>query len=203
MPRKFGAPTYLASDQTSITIQWQQPQDNGGCPIFDYGVFRDADGTGAVWTEVNPSSLFPRFDPFISTFQCETFPALTNVGSPFIFKVVAYNLQGSVTSTVSASILLASVPDKPAFPPTADPDLTNGYQIRVEYKVVPGNGGSPLLSYELQIGSLNLNDFVSVVGNDPQTLQLYFVITKGIVKGQSYALRYRAINSIGSGPWSD
>ena len=67
-------------------------------------------------------------------------------------------------------MLLASVPDKPTYPPVADPDLTNGYQIRVEYSVVPGNGGTPLLSYELQIGSLNLNDFVSVVGNDPRTL---------------------------------
>ncbi len=84
--------------------------------------------------------------------------------------MVAYNLQGSVTSTVSAAMLLASVPDKPTSPPVADPDLTNGYQIRVEYNVVPGNGGTPLLSYELQIGSLNLNDFVSVVGNDPHTL---------------------------------
>lgn len=127
LPRKFGAPTYLASDQTSITIQWNQPEDNGGCPIHDYGVFRDNDGSGSVWTEVNPSNQFPRFDPHISTFKCETFPTSAAVGSSFIFKVVAYNLQGSVTSTVSAAMLLASVPDKPAQPPFADPDLTNGY----------------------------------------------------------------------------
>jgi len=87
-----------------------------------------------------------------------------------VFKVVAYNLQGSVTSIVSAPMLLASVPDKPTNPPVADPDLTNGYQIRVEYGIVPGNGGTPLLSYELQIASLNLNDFNSVIGKDPHTL---------------------------------
>ena len=53
------------------------------------------------------------------------------------------------------------------------------------------------------MGSLGLNDFASVVGADPFTLQLNYIVTYGIVKGQSYAFRYRAINAIGAGPWSD
>lgn len=28
-------------------------------------------------------------------------------------------------------------------------------------------------------------------------------VTKGIVKGRTFRVRYRAINSIGAGPWSD
>jgi len=59
-----------------------------------------------------------------------------------------------------------------------------------------------VLSYELQMGSTNLRDFVSVQGFDPYTLAQSFIITKGIEKGKIYSFRYRAINAVGPGPWS-
>jgi hypothetical protein len=53
------------------------------------------------------------------------------------------------------------------------------------------------------MGSLTLNDFQTIIGGNPYTLQNYFVVTYGIIKGQSYAFRYRGINAIGPGLWSD
>jgi len=38
---------------------------------------------------------------------------------------------------------------------------------------------------------------------EPFTLAQSFIITKGIEKGKTYAFRYRAINAVGAGPWSD
>jgi hypothetical protein len=69
--------------------------------------------------------------------------------------------------------------------------------------VISADGGLPILSYELQIGSLNLNDFVTITGGEIYTLQNYFIVTQGVVKGQEYAFRYRGINMIGNGLWSD
>ena len=66
--------------------------------------------------------------------------------------------------------------------------------MKIVYGSVVNDGGMPVLSYELQIGSLNLNDFVSLVGEDPYTLQLTFVVTTNITKGELYTFRYRAIN---------
>lgn len=67
-----------------------------------------------------------------------------------------------------------------------------------------GDGGLPLLSYELQMGRPGtLNDFVEVTGGDPYTLQNYFIVTRDIIMGQDYAFRYRAINAVGPGEWSD
>ena len=60
-----------------------------------------------------------------------------------------------------------------------------------------------MLSYELQIGSLNFNDFISIAGEDQYTLQTNFIVTKNIIKGEDYAFRYRAINAIGAGIWSN
>lgn len=52
------------------------------------------------------------------------------------------------------------------------------------------------------MGSTNLRDFFSIQGNDPYSLALSFVVTKGVVKGNTYAFRYRAINAVGYGEWS-
>ena len=97
---------------------------------------------------------------------------------------------------------LASVPDAPADGPQSDPAVTNAYQIKVTYDEVVDDGGSPILSYELQMGSSILKDFITISGLDPQTLSLYFIVTKGIEKGKTYAFRYRAINAVGAGDWS-
>jgi len=78
------------------------PALDGGCPIFDYSVERDADGSGQVWTEVNPLGTYPRNDPNLLEFTCDRFPAEAQVGQPFLFRVIAFNTQGSVTSLNSA-----------------------------------------------------------------------------------------------------
>ena len=53
------------------------------------------------------------------------------------------------------------------------------------------------------MGNLTLTDFVPVVGEDPHSLQVTYIVTREITKGKEYAFRYRAINTIGPGPWSD
>ena len=42
------------------------------------------------------------------------------IGTQFTFRVIAYNTQGSVTSSVSPVMYLASVPDRPSNPPRSD-----------------------------------------------------------------------------------
>jgi hypothetical protein len=52
------------------------------------------------------------------------------------------------------------------------------------------------------MGSINLNDFVSISGVNPSTLSLSFIVTQNIIKGKTYVFRYRAVNYVGPGPWS-
>ena len=139
----------------------------------------------------------------MTEFTCETFPVGTVIGDEFKFRIVAMNLQGSVTSVESRAIPLASVPGKPPSAPVSDPSETNGSQIRVLYQEVAEDGGVPLLSYELQMSTVLLTDWTQVIGADPYSLQLFFTVTRSIVKGEPFQFRYRAINSIGPGPWSD
>lgn len=42
LPNKPGKPTWITSTQTTISIEWTVPADDGGCPIREYRVFRDS-----------------------------------------------------------------------------------------------------------------------------------------------------------------
>lgn len=67
---------------------------------------------------------------------------------------------------------------------------------------VPGNGGSPIISYELQIDDGKFGSFTSIVGYDSNSLLTVYTLKTGIVKGTTYRMRYRAKNLIGWGPFS-
>lgn len=36
LPRNFNEPLYVESTSTYITVSWEPPFDDGGCPIYDY-----------------------------------------------------------------------------------------------------------------------------------------------------------------------
>lgn len=55
----------------------------------------------------------------------------------------------------------------------------------------------------MQIDDGNNGAYTTILGQTENTLDTEVTVTKGIVKGKIYRVRYRAINSIGSGPWSD
>lgn len=131
------------------------------------------------------------------------FPTGYAAGDKYVFKIEAFNKQTSAESSVSAIILLASVPGTPSNAPGAVDDETNGNQVTVLFEPVTDDGGSLIFTYELQMGNGNkLNNFVTVSGIEPNSLSLTFTVTKGIVKGTYYAFRYRAVNSVGAGEWS-
>lgn len=48
-------PTWITSTETSITISWSAPSDDGGCPVREYRVYRDDGRNGTVTTSVHAS----------------------------------------------------------------------------------------------------------------------------------------------------
>ena len=116
------------------------------------------------------------------------------LGSYYVFKIVATNRQGSVTSLLSSPMIWAGVPAKPGAAPVSDASVTNWERIKLDYTTVADDGGATVLSYELQQGSPLLNDWRTIVGGDPYTLSLTYAISKGVTKGLDYTFRYRAVN---------
>lgn len=75
---------------------------------------------------------------------------------------------------------------------------TNAQQIQINW-VAPSDGGSSILSYELDL--IIGNSTVPIVGSDAtgNYLSLTYLITNGIVSGNSYSFIVRAKNRWGWG----
>ena len=69
-------------------------------------------------------------------------------------------------------------------------------------------GGSPVLGYDMQIDDGHYGEYRFILGGDrgANTLATSVVLTAedhGVEAGLTYRVRYRAINAIGEGEWSD
>lgn len=55
------------------------------------------------------------------------------------------------------------------------------------------------------MGSPMLNDWVTLIGgvDGPSSLVLTYTVGTNLVKGEDYTFRYRAMNIVGQGPWSE
>lgn len=60
LPTISEAPYKVATTVSSITLGWNEPANDGGCPITGFAVFRDDGAGGNVTTEVNQAN-----DPLI------------------------------------------------------------------------------------------------------------------------------------------
>lgn len=70
------------------------------------------------------------------------------------------------------------------------------------------NGGTAVIGYDMQVDDGHNGPWRFVLGGDrsANTLTTSVFLTAesdGIESGLSYRVRYRAVNSIGEGPWSD
>ena len=98
-----------------MTLEWTAPEDNGGCPITSYAVFRDDGLTSVPSIEINsPSDINVRNKPTLRTLEALFDPA--DLGTKFAFHVRAYNREGETQGT-NASYLFSTTPDKPTQSP--------------------------------------------------------------------------------------
>ena len=63
------------------------------------------------------------------------------------------------------------------------------------------NGGSQIISYNLQIDDAERGEFVSVGGFDPISMTTEYRLTN-VLRGKTYRLRYRVKNDVTGDSWS-
>jgi hypothetical protein len=52
-PSKMTAPTRVSSTTSTFTLEWTQPEDNGGCGVQGYAAFRDEGNQSQINVEIN------------------------------------------------------------------------------------------------------------------------------------------------------
>jgi large repetitive protein len=200
-PSGFSQPVITETTQTAITVQWTAPSSNGGCSVTGYAVFID-DGSLGSFVEANSDSdSLVRSIPSLNTLQITRIPA-DSLGKRFRIYVEVFNTVGSTTSPI-VSTILATVPLAPPIPVFVQ-SLSSDTQLTIDISgfTTSYNGGSSVISFEIQMATGCSGPFVSLVGYTSNYNAQSYTHSDGVVKGTTYKFRYRAKNVHGFGDFS-
>ena len=94
-PSQLAPPSFVSTTTTSMTISWDAPLNDGGCPITGYAVFRDDGSTQIPSIEVNSNN-----DPSVRNIpvlrQVTATLNTADTGKKFKYEIRAYNREGFV-----------------------------------------------------------------------------------------------------------
>lgn len=129
-----------------------------------------------IATEVNTlNDPAVRNNPTLVELLVTNFPVNTQ-GFTFRFQVKVFTVGDRSSLSEISFITKASVPAKPIDVPVNDVAITNDANIKVTYgNPPPYDGGSPILSYEIQMDDGLAGPFTSIMGFDTKTMLTYTV----------------------------
>lgn len=160
-PRNVQTPYKISTTKTTITIGWHEP-DNNGCPILGFELYRDTGSSDALSIKIDPASI--DLKPSMRQY---TIGPLAPLSATFRIKLRALNMNG-YTDSIPLSVVLSAIPDTPLTGPTRDVAESDNTKIKMNYgpQLASENGGSDILSYELQIDNGKGGEFRSLIGYD-------------------------------------
>ena len=195
-PSGLDPPVFSSATANSISLEWSEPDNDGGCPITTYGLFYYNTVTTA-FEEVDQSGIQNK--PYITSW---TVTGLTDLGDPHLFKLTVANEIDTIESD-TVSIILAAVPDTPTSIPTQDYDAAGKTQIGV---VISGltsgqNGGSDILGYQIYRDNGEGGEFTAIY--DQESVLATSYLDTGLINGLTYRYKWRARNINGWSKFSD
>ena len=192
-PSYLNPPSLVAVSSTEITLQWQYPLNMGYCTLSGFGLHMNDGAGGDVYSEIDASSI--RDKP---SYTRRTTSAPTVVGATYMFKVEAYNQNGQ-TFSEAAGFVLAGLPATPPNAPTSNAAKTSATMLSIVADPVVDDGGSPILSYSVEIDDGYGREFTALFGDEVNSLTTS-IDYAAVEKGNVYRVRCRVRNAVG---WSD
>jgi hypothetical protein len=181
--------TATSNEDSSSTVSWDPPTDDGGSTIVDYVVQYSAD-EGATWTT---ASATPSSSPFNVT-------GLSN-GTPYVFEVAASNA-GAVGafSSPSAPATPASVPDVPN-----QPNVVAGNGVAVISWTAPNDEGSHISFFQVTMSTTPSGPFKTPTAGSCAAIVVAPSLSctaMNLKDGQSYYFEVQANNALGASGFS-
>ena len=155
-----------------VELRWTEPADDGGEPITHYEYEQDGSGT---WTSTGSAET------------SYTVMELTN-GQSYAFRVRAVNSIGGGAPTPSLSATPATT--APDAPESLEATAGDG-KVKLRWTAPPDDGGDPVTHYEYEQDG-------SGIWISTGSAETRHTVT-GLVNGQSYTFRVRAVNDRGHG----
>ncbi len=173
----------LTPDNEQITAEWDLPANDGGATITDYDVeYRESGGSWQAWAHDDAT-------------RSATITGLTN-DTEYDVRVRAENSAGDGPWSPhdSTTPVGSTTPGDSKYL-----TLTPGsQQIATSWNEPTYNGGSPIIDYDVeyqQTGDTEWTDW-------PHDSAVRNTIITGLSNSTEYAVRVRAENAVGDGPWS-
>ena len=184
-----GAPTNLsaAAGDTTVSLSWTAPADNGNSPIIDYVIEQSRDG-GSTWGDSTPAT---------STGTTVTVTGLTN-DILYQFRVSATNVHApgpvsnvaGTTPTASAQQGTETVITAPGVPTGLSAAPGNGI-VTLSWTAPADTGSSAIISYTIQQST----NGIAWVDSTPATATGLTQIVTGLTNGVQYQFRVNATNT--------
>ncbi|XP_023933258.1 titin isoform X1 [Lingula anatina] len=173
---------------SSVTLTWEEPEDNGGSDITGY-IIEKRDAKRQSWQKVD----------VVKKRELE----VTNLieGSQLYFRVMAQNDQGvSEPVTLKEPVLIKCPYDKPGKPGTPQcTDITKN-SVTLNWSPPQSDGGSPITSYVVEYKGAGV--FKWTTANTEPVPDTSYTVTR-LSEGKDYQFRISAENKAGIGPPSD
>ncbi|TWW80211.1 Titin [Takifugu flavidus] len=189
VPGQCEKPTVTNITMDSMTINWEEPEEDGGTPITGYWLERK-ETTGKRWTRVTRDPIRPMGlgESFVVTGLIE--------GSEYLFRVTAINAAGPGPASPSTDPVFARDPVSPPSPPI--PKVSDWSSSTVDLTWIPPlkDGGSKILGYWVEYKEEGVEAWVKA--KDTEIRGTRFVIT-GLKTGGQYRFRVTAFNVAGRG----
>lgn len=202
LPSDFSKPSLVSVSQSDITISWTEPTNKGGCDITSYAVYID-DGNEGSFSEANADNdISVRNIPTLNSLQVTRNIGAPGVGKTFRLKVRVWNRAGSIDSDI-LGVVLSDTPSTPPNPSKIDAGSSSS-QITLDISNFDStyNGGSDVLSFNIQMDDGNGGNFQSMTGYTVPNLMPYYT-ANSLTRGLTYRFRYRAKNVNGWGSLSN
>lgn len=178
-------PSLLSSTSTTLTLNWEAPGSDGGCPITSFGLLRDDGAGGSITVPVDAASINGK--PGLSEYTA----TLTSFKGTIVrFRLQATNEIGTTTSTGYLAALVAGPPGTLSVVQPLSAQISAS-QIAFVIPEITDDGGSSIETYQVLMDDGAGGDFKTISGYPVDSLKTDFLITSGIQMGNTYRVMYR------------
>ena len=167
----------------AVTIQWTDPQSDGGSAITNFKIYRGTTAGGETLVTT------------VGTLNSYTDTGLTN-GQLYFYRVSAVNSVGEGGLSTEVSATPSSGQTVPSTPQNVEATAGNG-KVMLAWSEPGSNGGSSILSYTVFRGLSS--ESLSILVEGVQGLSL---LDSAVTNGVTYEYAVSAVNGVGEGPRS-
>jgi len=166
---------------TTLTLNWDLPESNGGAAITDYKIEVSSNG-GNVWTTIKDGVSALRYSNIFN---------LTK-GKRYQFKVSAITSTGlGTTSDVLTANTLVTAPGAPT---GLNFSGLTANSVSFTWVAPADKGGTPITDYTIEISNDDGENWTDV--DDAESVNRSFTV-RGMVPGGTYQVRVAAVNNAG------